>query len=313
MAVEFKALETFVAVASLRSFGRAAQRLRTTQPAVSQRIAALEEALGRRVLERSARHVGLTEAGRLLLEHAERLLAARDALLREVGEPEALAGTLRLGVSETVVHTFLSGFVERLAERHGRLQLEVEVDLTPNLRTRLLERELDLAFLVGPVAGPELATLKLRREPLAFFAAPALGLHRARFGAAQMARQPLLTFARQTAPYAAVEALLAGMAGRARPRIHTSHAMATLLRMAAGGIGVAVVPPVIAREEVAAGRLVALRGPALPALDFIACWRAGPHARIAAAAAAMAGEAARGPDAPPSGAMASHGAGPASC
>ena len=60
----------------------------------------------------------------------------------------------------------------------------------------------------------------------------------------------------------------------------------------------AVVPPAIAREELAAARLVALRGPALPPLDFVACWRAGPQARIAAAAAAMAREAARAGDAP---------------
>ncbi|MFL1461209.1 LysR family transcriptional regulator [Roseococcus sp. DSY-14] len=309
MAVEFKALETFVAVATLRSFGGGAARLRTTQPAVSQRIAALEEALGRRLLDRSARRVVPTEAGRLLLEHAERLLAAREEMLRELGEPAALSGTLRLGVSETVVHTFLSRFVERLAERHPRLQLEVEVDVTPHLRARVEERALDLAFLVGPLAGPGLAVRPLRREALGFFAAPALGLHGRRFGAAEMARQPLLTFARQTAPYAAVHALLARHAGRGRPRIHTSHSLATLLRMAAGGIGVAVVPPAIAREEVAAGRLVALRGPALPPLDFVACWRAGPRSATAAAAAAMAAEVA---DAPTSAGTLGHGAAAAS-
>lgn len=287
MGVEFKALETFVAVARLRSFRRAAERLRTTQPAVSQRIAALEDALGRRLLERSARRVAPTEAGRLLLEHAESLLAGREAMLRAVGDPGALSGTLRLGVAETLVHTFLDRFVARLAALHPRLQLEVEVEITPNLRDGLRTRELDLAFLVGPVAEPDLATLPLRREGLGYFAAPALGPAGRRLSRAELASRPILTFGRATAPHAAVRALLGP---DARPRIHTSASLGTLMRMAARGIGVAVVPPAIATEEVAAGRLLQLRGPALPPLDFVACWRAGGG--VAEAAARLAQEAA---------------------
>ncbi len=274
MSLDFRSLEIFVAVTRLRSFARAAEKLHTTQPAVSQRIAGLESALGRRLLDRSARLVAPTEAGRLLLEHAERVLVARRDLVLAVGDPAALSGTICVGVSETVVYTFLPRFLERIAEAHPRLQLEIEVDISPGLKERLLARELDLAFLVGPVAEPRLAEVPIGREPLGFFAAPTLGLHRRPFRGAALGHHPILTFARRTAPYAAIAALLDRAAGPGRWRIHGSTSLATLLRMATGGIGVAAIPPVIAAEAVAAGRLVALDGPALPPLRFFACWRA---------------------------------------
>ena len=284
MGLDFRSIEIFLAVAQLRSFARAAERLNTTQPAVSQRIAGLEAALGRRLLDRSARLVAPTEAGRLLVEHAERVLAARRDLLLAVGDPAALAGTIRVGVSETVVYTFLPRFLESLAEAHPRLQIEIEVDISPSLRERLLDRELDLAFLVGPVGEPALSELPIGHEKLGFVAAPDLGLHGRPFGGADLGRHPVLTFARNTAPHAAVVALLDQAAGPGRARIHGSTSLATLLRMAVGGIGVAVIPPVIAAEAIASGRLLVLDGPDLPPLRFVCCWRAeGASASLRAA------------------------------
>ena len=288
MSVEFKSLETFLAVAQLRSFARAAARLNTTQPAISQRIAALEAALGQRLLDRSARQVTPTEAGRLLLDHAERVLAARTALLQAVGQPAALSGTIRLGVSETVVHTFLPDFLARLAAAHPLLELEIEVDISPRLRARLMERELDLAFLVAPVGEATLVEVPIRREPLRFLAAPSLGLHGRPFQGAEIARHPVLTFARNTAPHAAVVALMEGIAGGRRARIHSSSSLATLLRMAVSGIGVALIPPVIAAEALVAGQLVVLGGPALAPLAFVGCWRAAPASAALQAAITVA-------------------------
>ncbi len=70
--LDFKSLETFVWVATLGSFRGAAAKLNTTQPAISQRIAQLEDEFGIRLLERTSRTVSPTEKGRELLVHAER-------------------------------------------------------------------------------------------------------------------------------------------------------------------------------------------------------------------------------------------------
>ena len=291
MTVDFKSLETFLAVAQLRSFARAAKRLNTTQPAISQRIAALEPSLGRRLLDRTPRLVAPTEAGRLLLEHAERVLAARTALMQAVGDPAALSGSMRVGVSETVVHTFLPAFLERLAQAHPLLQLEIEVDITTRLKARLMERELDMAFLVGPVGDAQLVEVPIGREGLRFLAAPSLGLHGRPLPPEDIARHPVLTFARGTMPHAAVVALFQPFA---RARIHCSASLATLLRMAIDGLGVALIPLVIAREALADGRLVMLDGPELPPLQFCGCWRTGPGSAVLQAAARVAAGLAEG-------------------
>ena len=127
--MDFRSLEVFVWVATLGSFRGAAARLNTTQPAVSQRIAQLESELGVRLLERTRRNVVPTDRGRILLAGAERLLGLATALRAEVGDPDATRGSLRLGVAETVVHTWLPRFLEAVARRYPRLEIEVEVDL----------------------------------------------------------------------------------------------------------------------------------------------------------------------------------------
>src|SRR5712691_10721900 len=93
--MELRQLRAFVAVASMRHFGRAAKRLHLTQPALTQRIQALEHELGMQLLERSAREVRLTRAGTVLLPHAQRLVQEEDAALR--GSQGPLRGGDRKG------------------------------------------------------------------------------------------------------------------------------------------------------------------------------------------------------------------------
>ena len=81
VAVETRLLRSFVVLAEEQHFGRAAARLHVAQPALSQQLKALEREVGARLLDRSTRRVDLTEAGRLLLERAQEVLAAADRLL----------------------------------------------------------------------------------------------------------------------------------------------------------------------------------------------------------------------------------------
>src|ERR1700709_2216350 len=103
---DFKAIETFMWVATLGSFRGAAQRLNTTQPAISQRIAQLERELGVKLLNRDHRMASPTPSGRQLLVYAEKLIGLRAEMMAEVGDRSAMRGVLRLGVAETIVHTW---------------------------------------------------------------------------------------------------------------------------------------------------------------------------------------------------------------
>src|SRR5712664_1242952 len=166
--VDFKTLETFMWVANLRSFRGAAEKLNTTQPAISLRIAQLEDLLGVRLLERNRRLVVPTEKGQELLGFAERLLRARAEMIEAVGDRSTMRGIVRLGVSETIVHTWLPALIERVNVAYPNLERGIEVDISPNLRDRLVAKDLNLAFLLGPVSNPNVHSRPLCTFPIAF-------------------------------------------------------------------------------------------------------------------------------------------------
>src|ERR1700730_3175928 len=106
--VDFKAIETLMWVVTLGSFRGAAQKLNTTQPAISQRIAQLEQEVGVKLLQRDRRMVLPTPHGRQMMVYAEKLIGLRSEMLAVVGDHSAMRGVLRLGGGRTRVHTLLT-------------------------------------------------------------------------------------------------------------------------------------------------------------------------------------------------------------
>src|SRR5947207_25559 len=109
---DFKAIETFMWVVTLGSFRGAAQKLNTTQPAISQRIAQLESEVGVKLLQRDRRMVLPTPDGRQMLVYAEKLIGLRSEMLAVVGDQSAMRGAMRLHASAslgTVIHMAIEG------------------------------------------------------------------------------------------------------------------------------------------------------------------------------------------------------------
>ena len=196
---DFKAIETFMWVVTLGSFRGAAQKLNTTQPAISQRIAQLEREVGVRLLQRDRRMVLPTPSGRQMMVYAEKLIGLRSEMLAVVGDRSAMRGVLRLGVAETIVHTWLSQLIKSVNHAYPNLSLEIEVDITSNLRTRLLAQEIELAFLLGPLTAPTVSNRVLCDYPVGFLASPSLGLGKRRLTVHDLAKFPIITFPRKTA------------------------------------------------------------------------------------------------------------------
>jgi DNA-binding transcriptional LysR family regulator len=294
--IDFKSLETFIWVANLRSFRGAAEKLNTTQPAVSMRIAQLEDFLRVRLLERDRRAVALTDKGQELLGHAERLIQLRAEMIEAVGDTSTVRGIVRLGVSETIVHTWLPRLIERVNAAYPNLELEIEVDISPHLRERLLAKDLNLALLLGPISDPDMHSQPLCSYPLAFVACDAIKFSRKVVPLSDIARWPIITFSRHTQPYVTVRELFARAGLRAT--MHASASLATVVRMALDGIGVAVIPPKILATVAADGRLRRLKTDAkLPDLNFVVSHPAKPASfaaqKVAEIAALVAREQAR--------------------
>jgi DNA-binding transcriptional LysR family regulator len=274
--VDFKSIETFLWVVTLGSFRGAGQRLNTTQPAISQRIAQLERELGVKLLNRDHRVVSPTPSGRQLMVYAEKLIGLRAEMLAEVGERSAMRGVLRLGVAETIVHTWLPRLIKSVNTAHPNLSLEIEVDITPNLTARLLEQEIELAFLVGPLSASGVRNRVLCDYPVGALASPSLGLGNGPLKIQDLAKFPIITFPRKSQPYEIVRSLFN------RPdlppiRLHASASLATVIHMAVEGLGVAVIPTSIVENELADGRLQLLATELkIPPLTFSASWLASP-------------------------------------
>ena len=100
-------IEAFVWVARLRSFTAAAEKLYTTQAAISARIATLEDEFGVKLFERDKRTVALTHSGEELLEYAEQLLGISARMVEAVSDRATYEGFVAVGVIEAVVHTWL--------------------------------------------------------------------------------------------------------------------------------------------------------------------------------------------------------------
>jgi DNA-binding transcriptional LysR family regulator len=267
---ELRSLEVFYWVAKLKSFRGAAERLNTTQPAVSQRVAALETEFRLKLFDRAARSVSLTPKGRELLDYAERMLRLRAEMMKAVAAPAAFSGLMRLGVSETIVHTWLARFIERVAAIYPGVVLDIAVDVSPNLRDALVVHELDLAFLLGPVSQPGMTNYDLCRYPLAFVVRSDIDLGPEPVPLAKLIEMPIITFPKTTRPYLALRETLS-RADLPLPRIFSNSSLSTIVKMTEDGIGISAIPPVVIQRELAAGTMRLVRTAIdLPDLTFTA-------------------------------------------
>jgi DNA-binding transcriptional LysR family regulator len=297
--VDFKSIETFLWVVTLGSFRGAGQRLNTTQPAISQRIAQLEREMGVKLLNRDHRVVSPTPSGRQLMLYAEKLIGLRAEMMAEVGDRSAMRGVLRLGVAETIVHTWLSRLIKSVNTAYPNLSLEIEVDITPNLSARLMGQEIELALLLGPLPASSVRNRVLCDYPIGFLASPSLGVPAGPLKVKDLAKFPIITFPRKTQPYETVRSLF-NQPDLPPIRLHASASLATVIHMALEGLGIAVIPTSIVENELADGRLRLLSTDLkITPLTFTASWLESPDtlavervadlaARIAQGSAAIA-------------------------
>jgi DNA-binding transcriptional LysR family regulator len=267
--IDLRGIETFYWVAELGGFGLAARRLNTTQPAVSQRIAALEGGLGTRLFKREPRRVVLTAKGRELLAYAEHMLRLRSELLKAAASTDALRGQVRLGVAETIVHTRLIELVKNVHATYPSITLEIEVDTSQNLRDNLIEGSLDIAILLGPVIEPNARNLDFVRYPLAWVASPRLSLPPGRIALSDIAHLPIITYPKGSRPPLDIRDLFM-RAGVTDFKIYSNSSLSTMVKLCAEGMGVSVIPPAVIERELKSGelRLIDVADAKLPDLSF---------------------------------------------
>jgi DNA-binding transcriptional LysR family regulator len=157
-------IRTFVTIAGLRSFTRAAAVLRRQQSTISLQIRRLEQLVGERLLHRSPQGVALTAEGEAFLKSAQKMLDLNDEIVSRVQEPK-MHGLVRLGAPEDFATRHLPNVLSRFSQAYPHVELEVTCDLTMNLIERYKAGALDLA-LIKRERSIEVAGLRVWREPL---------------------------------------------------------------------------------------------------------------------------------------------------
>lgn len=260
-----KFLETFVELAHTPQLRRVAERLHSTPSTVSMRIRTLEAELGVTLFEKKQNSLVLTDNGRRLRPFAEAVLKSVSDLHYAAHQTEVISGKVRVGIIETVVLTLLPDLMKSMRESYASIELDLTVDLTSNLIRRLEEGELDLIICVGvDTTGPHIVTDNL----LTLFNrwVSKNGLLPENPDIAQVFCHQLMTQTSNSAPYNATVSLIQQMAtSSAIPlsdlRVTSTPSLAALVSLVKEGLGVAVVPGLLVKNELRNKNLVRLMFP----------------------------------------------------
>lgn len=145
--ITFKQVEALYWIAELGSFGAAADKLNTTQSAISKRVSELELSFDMSIFDRTQRSARLTEKGAELLVMSKSLIDMRDQLLERMADPAVLHKRFRIGVTELTALTWLPDLVKLVEENYPKLILEPQVELSSVLFDRLSDDSLDLVIV----------------------------------------------------------------------------------------------------------------------------------------------------------------------
>lgn len=281
--INLEQLRTFLSVVRMGGVGKAAQALHLTQPAVTTRIRNLEQSLSADLFDRTGTGLRLTKRGELLLRHAEQFEQLGELISRDVVDPAGTEGHLRLGVSETIAQCWLPDFIARLHQEFPKLEIEINVDISTNLRSSLVDREIDLAVLLGPISEYSVDNVELPGFDLAWYRTANEGVSDRGF-----LDRPVITYARNTRPYREVKAELFQREGPGIP-LFPSSSLSACFRLVEAGLGVAALPSALGAGYVEQGKIIEFDPGWTPSpLCFSVSYMGEPRSHMVAKAAKMA-------------------------
>ncbi len=286
-----KQLEALFWAGRLGSFQAAANRLHTTQSAISKRIAELESGLGRTLFDRTRRSAVLTPAGERVAAGAEQMLAVTRQLIEDLSETEEVEGIFRLGATELSAVSWLPRLLRRMHEEHPRLRVEVEVRNGGVLLEQMNRGRYDAAILPGPMWGRLFEAVPLRPLERAWMASPSMGIPRRVLSVEELSEYPIAAQFPDTTIHAQLQSAWFTRAGFPQRNLIQADGFAVLGQMATSGLAVAQLPLGYFAEQVRSKTLMIIKvTPELPAVEYFAIHkRSGCHP-LAPKVAALAQE-----------------------
>jgi len=255
-------LSTFIKVARLGSFRAASAQLHVSQPAISARINILEDELGVSLFRRGKNGTQLTEKGKKMLVYAEKLIAISQEMKIDAGFKQQQKGSFKVGIADTLAHLWLSPLLKQWQQQHPQISFELTSDVTPVLIQQLEKHPNNYELVSQPLCCYKqiwVASANMAEIPKSL-------------AISEMAKYPILSFPRDTAPWHYLQQLF--KTEETDTVIHTASSVASLIMLVEQGLGIALVPQILVRSQLEQGSLRELCGEIEPlTLDFCCSWR----------------------------------------
>jgi DNA-binding transcriptional LysR family regulator len=251
--LELRQFRQFIAVAEELSFRRAAERLHMAQPPLTAAIRKIEAEVGTRLLERSNRVTGLTEAGLIFLEEARRTVSQADRAIQVTKRAgQGLVGSLRVTfVGASSAHDLLPRVLKNFRKRHAEVELELRQATTAEQLAALRAERADLGFVVSPLLDAEDITAEVLFTDVLVAALPEdHSLARLkRLCLSDLAGEPWLLYPRREGPGLHSRVIEAcSQAGFTPWIVQEAIQMDTILSLIAGGLGITLTTRTFAAE-----------------------------------------------------------------
>lgn len=236
-------LRAFATVARLQSFAAAAKTLHLSQPALSRRIAKLEEQLGVRLLDRTTRSVALTALGQRFLQEVGSLVEKLDRSVSDLRDTAHLeAGDVTLGCVFSAVHHFLPAVIRSFRERHPNVLVRIIEEGADEVLACVQQGEADFGLNYIGMQEPQVSFEPLLREPYVLACGADHALARRReVPWTELAAWDQVRVSQASRNRLFIDQALAHLPPLPRPVCEVRH-VSTLIGMVEAGLGVAVVP-----------------------------------------------------------------------
>lgn len=256
--MDFDQIQTFLEVARLSSFSRAAEKRFRTQPAISSQIRSLEEEVGAKLLDRSGGKVSITAAGKLFQRFAEETIEARKALLTAIADTERVPrGEIVVGANEgTCLHILPEVFAE-FKKKYPDVAVNISRSDYAGILESIMDNSVDFGVVSLPVSDTRLTVVPIHRDELAIIAPPQHALAKLKSATiAAVAKFPLVV-PKSGHTRDALDSLF--YERRLKPRFTMELDSSELLkRFVAADAGVGFIARSNVKEDVRAGALVAI-------------------------------------------------------
>jgi DNA-binding transcriptional LysR family regulator len=253
-------LWVFYHVAKHRSFSQAADALFLSQPSVSNQVKLLEAACGLKLFERFGRTIELTNTGEVLYSYAERIFSLAQEAESVIEEIKGMkAGGIKISASNTLAAYYLPDIIDLFRKKHPRVEIQMDVGYTQNVVESILTFKSDLGMIGQSVTHPNIVVTPLWEEELVLIVPPDHPFARSRtIGISQLQDQPFIMSEKGSGVRSITEEILSGKGPSPRVVMELGENEA-IKRAVASGLGITIISATVAKRELEAGLLRAVR------------------------------------------------------